>query len=71
MLILTRRTGETLIIEPAQGIDPGMTVRELFEAGPVVVALLGTKGNQSRIGIAAPDCLNVVRSEIHGRRVGQ
>lgn len=71
MLILTRRIGETLIIEPAPGIDPDMTVRELFEAGPVLVTLLGTKGNQSRIGIDAPGNLNVVRSEIRGRGVGQ
>lgn len=67
MLILTRRIGETFIIEPAPGIDPDMTVRQLFEAGPLVVALLGTKGNQSRIGIDAPDALKVLRSELVGR----
>ena len=67
MLILTRRIGETLIIEPSSNVDLNMTLGELFAHGPLVVALLGTKGNQSRIGIDAPDALKVLRSELVGR----
>ena len=61
MLILTRRTAEFLIIQPEVDIDPAMTVAELFAAGPLGIHVLGVKGNQVRIGISAPQALNIVR----------
>lgn len=50
MLILTRRTGESLMI----GDD-------------VKVTVLGIKGNQTRIGVAAPKNVGVHREEIYER----
>ena len=50
MLILTRRTNESLMI----GDD-------------VVVTVLGSKGNQVRIGVDAPDDVEVHREEIYNR----
>ncbi len=50
MLRLTRRIGETVIIETPQG-----TIRILFE---------GVKGKQLKIGIAAPKSLKVLREEL-------
>ncbi len=54
MLILTRRVGETLIIEiPGQGL--------------VEVTVLNVKGTQTRIGINAPKSIKVHREEIYER----
>jgi carbon storage regulator len=51
MLILTRRPGESLIIETPAG--------EL-----ITVTVLGIKGNQVRIGTDAPDDITIVREEL-------
>ena len=51
MLILTRRPGETLIIELPTGERIEVTVLEV-------------KGNQVRIGTAAPDEISIVREEL-------
>ena len=51
MLILTRRSSEILIIELPTG--------ERIE-----VTVLGIKGNQVRIGTAAPDDILILREEL-------
>ena len=57
MLILTRRPGETLIIELPTG--------ERIE-----VTVLGIKGNQIRIGTNAPDEISIVREELVQKELG-
>ena len=57
MLILTRRPGETIIIETPAGEQ-------------ITVAVLGVKGNQVRIGTDAPDDVNIVREELLERLEG-
>lgn len=49
MLVLTRRCGESLVIG---------------KEGNIRVTFLATKGKQVRIGIEAPDDVNVDREEI-------
>jgi len=51
MLILTRRPGESLIIELPTGEQIKVTVLEV-------------KGNQIRIGTDAPDDIAIVREEL-------
>ena len=50
MLILTRKIGESLVIG---------------EEGDVTATVLGVKGNQVRIGVAAPKDVSVHREEIY------
>ena len=54
MLILTRRIGETIVIDDGRG--------ELITA-----TVLGVKGNQVRLGIGAPRDVEVHREEIYER----
>ena len=51
MLILTRRVGESIIIETPAGER-------------IQVTVLGVKGNQVRIGTDAPDDVQIMREEL-------
>jgi carbon storage regulator len=51
MLVLTRRPGESIIIELPTGER-------------ITVTVLGIKGNQVRIGTDAPDDVSIVREEL-------
>jgi len=51
VLILTRRPGETIIIETPAGEQISITVLEV-------------KGHQVRIGTKAPDDISIVREEL-------
>ena len=53
MLILTRRTGQTIMV----GEGPQQ----------ITITVLGVKGNQVRIGINAPKSIAVHREEIYER----
>lgn len=55
MLILTRRTGEEIDITV-----PGLP--------PIVITVLGVKGNQVRIGVLAPKNVTIDRAEITARK---
>ncbi len=62
MLILTRRPGESIQIDnpPAHGCAQLATsARE-----PITVTVLGVKGNQVRVGIAAPADVTILREEL-------
>ncbi len=58
MLILTRRPGESIIIELPTGEQ-------------IKVTVLGIKGNQVRIGTEAPDDISIVREELLERLQNQ
>jgi len=52
MLIMTRRTSETIVVG---------------EKGDVRITVLGVKGNQVRIGVEAPKSTPVHREEVFNR----
>jgi len=70
MLVLTRRPGETLVIEPdadTVGSDP-----LLWFDRPIEVMILRVDGNHVRIGIDAPASLRIWRGEkVGGGRGGK
>lgn len=68
MLILTRRPGDTVLIEPHPGTyksDP----RDWF-ARPIEVRILRVDGNHVRIGIEAAEGLRIWRGERGGKEGG-
>lgn len=64
MLILTRKPGQRIRIEPAAAVDPATPVGELFASGPIELTVTGVAGHRVRIGIAAPAGLVILREEI-------
>ena len=67
MLILTRRPGESLRIEPEFGPSAEADPFGWFAEGPIRVAVNGVRGSQVRIGIQAPAALRILREELSAR----
>jgi sRNA-binding carbon storage regulator CsrA len=64
MLILTRADGEAITIEPESGVDPNMTIDELFRNGPIRIRIF-RRDQDVRVGIDAPQELLVLRDELN------
>ena len=64
MLVLTRRPGESIVIDIPDDLDPNTPVSALFGEGPIEVRVLSHKASTIRIGIEAPNDLNILRSEL-------
>ena len=64
MLIVTRKTDESITIEPLDGVDPEMTLGEAFRNGPIEVKLIRINRSRVRLAIEAPPEFQVWR----GRR---
>ena len=64
MLVLSRRADESIVIQPAEGTDSAMTLRELFANGPIMITLLGSSGRRVKVGIEAPESLAIRRKDI-------
>ncbi|GAB4188325.1 MAG: hypothetical protein Tsb002_14590 [Wenzhouxiangellaceae bacterium] len=63
MLLLTRRNGEKINLYPATDcLD--ITLREAFKNGCVTIQVLGAERGQAKIGVAAPQALSILRSEL-------
>ena len=64
MLVLSRRADESILIQPAEGTDVSMTLRELFANGPIQITLLGGTGRRVKVGIDAPEQLAIRRKDV-------
>jgi len=64
MLVLSRRADESILIQPAEGTDDSMTLRELFANGPIQITLLGGTGRRVKVGIDAPEQLAIRRKDV-------
>ena len=64
MLVLSRRTKESLYIFPHDLLDPNVTIGELFKGSPIVITFKDLTYNRVKIGITAPKHLVVLRDDI-------
>ncbi|MCK7577750.1 MAG: carbon storage regulator [Chromatiales bacterium] len=67
MLILTRRPGESLRIEPDGLVPAEADPFGWFAEGPIRIAVSAVHRDQVRIGIQAPPALKILRDELPGR----
>jgi sRNA-binding carbon storage regulator CsrA len=61
MLVVSRKEHESICIEPAEGLDPSMTLREAFADGRIMVKLVHVGHRRVRLAIEAPPHLKVTR----------
>jgi sRNA-binding carbon storage regulator CsrA len=66
MLVISRKEHESIRIEPVEGLDPSMTLREAFARGAILVKLVHIGHRRVRLAIEAPPTLHVRRSGASG-----
>jgi sRNA-binding carbon storage regulator CsrA len=64
VLVVSRKENESIRIEPLEGVDPNLTLRELFAQGPIVLKLTHVGPRRVRIVIEAPRALKIMRGEV-------
>lgn len=63
MLVVSRRSNESIVIRPDESIDGSITLTELFAAGPIEIRFLGGNGRRVKMGINAPRQLSIWRQD--------
>ena len=64
MLLLTRRPGQSITIQPGQDLDPAAPLGALFLDGPIAVQVSRIRRGEVRLGIAAHRDLVILREEL-------
>lgn len=64
MLIITRKRGQIIRIEPAPDTDPATPIGDIFAQGPIEVIIAQIRGSQIRLGINAPLSFTILRGEL-------
>jgi sRNA-binding carbon storage regulator CsrA len=63
MLIVSRRDAESIQIRPGDGIDPSMTLGDLFKEGPIEITIFSSNSNRVKMGVQAPTELCIWRKD--------
>lgn len=63
MLIVSRKDAESIEIRPGEGIDPSMTLADLFAAGPIEITIFSASSNRVKMGVQAPRELCIWRKD--------
>jgi hypothetical protein len=61
MLIVTQKEDAWITIEPADGVDLSMTLREAFAHGPILIKLVHIGQGRVRLGIQAARTFRISR----------
>lgn len=61
MLVVSRRDSESILIRPEEGIDPQLTLADLFENGPIEIRIFSARDKRVTIGVEAPRHLSIWR----------
>ena len=61
MLVVSRKENERISIEPVEGLDPTLTLGEVFGRGPILVQVVHCSGRRARLAIDAPAFLKILR----------
>jgi sRNA-binding carbon storage regulator CsrA len=61
MLIVSRRDAESIVIRPADDIDPNMTLADLFKSGPIEITIFSAGNSRVKMGVQAPEALAIWR----------
>ncbi len=70
MLVLERKSGQSVLIYPNENIDPSMTVEELFASGPIRVSVKCRDHGAIKLAIHAPDDIKILRDELNKNTQG-
>lgn len=63
MLIMKRKTRQSITIEPVDGVDMSQTLDDLFANGAIEIQLLEVGGSQVKVAIEAPPQLKIWRGK--------
>ncbi len=65
MLVITRQSQESFVLLPQAGVDLySIDLAKLFADGPITIKILGVRPKSVRIGIDAPSCITILRTEL-------
>ena len=70
MLVISRRENESIYLELDSDIPPGTPVEDVFNQGPITITVLKSSFGGTRIGIAAPVELRIIRGAAVNKRSG-
>lgn len=63
MLIVSRRDAESILIRPAEDVDPNTTLADLFRDGPIEIIVFAAGQSSVKMGVRAPQQLSIWRKD--------